>query len=116
MTTETKQERDLRLASLAGFKIWTDQLGNKKITSSCDGQNQAVEVSRLIELARDEALEEAKIIRDQCEALCDSSYIAGVRAGWNLGIAHDKEGMQKIYKSREGYVKVLNEIRARKDK
>ena len=44
---------------------------------------------------------------DAYEALYDSAYLAGVNLGFDLGYANDNEGKQKVFDSREGYLKAL---------
>ncbi len=45
--------------------------------------------------------------RDICEALMESQYLAGLRKGWNLGVADDQAGYAAVVKSREGYLNAV---------
>jgi hypothetical protein len=42
-----------------------------------------------------------------CDALCDSAYLAGLKRGWNCGIADDEEAYQATVRSRDGYLAPL---------
>lgn len=49
---------------------------------------------------------ERKVLQVQ-ESLYDSAYLAGVNLGFDLGCTNDSEGKQKVFDSREGYLKAL---------
>lgn len=44
---------------------------------------------------------------DRSDALIDSAYLAGAKAGWNLGVSEDNEGFARLQQSRAGYLAVL---------
>jgi hypothetical protein len=90
---KTDRDEVHRLATEAGFKIWTDHLGNVKITTSHEGQdNLEIEVERLINLVKAKELDAiAALINDDAAAI---SY-------------------QSLAKYRSA---LLQAIRARKDK
>lgn len=48
---------------------------------------------------------------DKADALYDSAYVAGLGAGYNLGVVEDNAGLQRAIKARAGYLKVLKEKR-----
>lgn len=41
------------------------------------------------------------------DALCDSSYVAGAKAGFNLGVEHDYDALSRLVEGRHGYLQVL---------
>lgn len=41
------------------------------------------------------------------DALCDSSYVAGAKAGFNLGVGHDYDALSRLVEGRHGYLQVL---------
>lgn len=41
------------------------------------------------------------------EAMQESAYLAGVKAGWNLCVTDDHDGYNSIVESREGYLRFL---------
>lgn len=43
------------------------------------------------------------------DALRDSAYLAGVTAGWNLGINEDNAGLERLEASYRGYLKPLRD-------
>lgn len=47
------------------------------------------------------------------EALCDSSYMAGARAGWNCGLAEDTKKFEAIERSRRGHLVGVKEALSR---
>jgi hypothetical protein len=49
---------------------------------------------------------------ERADALCDSSYCAGLQQGFTFGQQDDNEGLHKALAARDGYVKVLREARA----
>lgn len=53
------------------------------------------------------AQEVEKELAKRFEALYDSAYLAGVNLGFDLGCTNDNEGKQKVFDSREGYLKEL---------
>ena len=71
MQSDNDREKVHRLATEAGFKIWTDHMGNVKITTSCEGQvNLNVEVERLINLISAEELDAiAALINDDAAVI-----------------------------------------------
>jgi hypothetical protein len=49
---------------------------------------------------------------ERTDALCDSSYCAGLQQGFTFGQQDDNEGLHKALAARDGYVKVLREAPA----
>jgi hypothetical protein len=49
---------------------------------------------------------------ERADALCDSSYCAGLQQGFTFGQHDDNEGLHKALAARDGYVKVLREAHA----
>jgi hypothetical protein len=45
------------------------------------------------------------------EALQESAYLAGLKAGWNFGIAEDKDGYMRSVEGRAGYLKPIADAR-----
>ena len=90
---KTDRDKVHRLATEAGFKIWTYNLGHVKITASWEGQdNLNIEVERLIDLVKAKEQDAiAALINDDAAAI---SY-------------------QSLAQYRSA---LLREIRARKDK
>jgi hypothetical protein len=41
------------------------------------------------------------------EALRESAYLAGLKAGWNLGIIRNAQGMRQAQESRDGYLEFI---------
>jgi hypothetical protein len=41
------------------------------------------------------------------EALRESAYLAGLKAGWNLGIIRNVQGMRQAQESRDGYLEFI---------
>ncbi len=41
------------------------------------------------------------------DALCDSSYVAGAKTGFNLGVGHDYDALSRLVEGRHGYLQVL---------
>ncbi|MGB8422243.1 hypothetical protein [Paraburkholderia sp.] len=52
------------------------------------------------------------IADERTDALCDSSYCAGLQQGFTFGQQDDNEGLHKALAARDGYVTVLREARA----
>ncbi|WP_321913527.1 hypothetical protein [Paraburkholderia sp. J11-2] len=50
-------------------------------------------------------------IDERADALYDSAYIAGMKAGWNFAVDNDSAGMQAAIAARDGYLKVLAQPR-----
>lgn len=46
---------------------------------------------------------------DKADALYDSAYVAGLGAGYNLGVVEDNAGLQRAIQARSGYLKVLKD-------
>lgn len=53
---------------------------------------------------------------DIADALQDSAYLAGLKAGWNLGIDNDTAGYRAVAASRRGYLTPITERRRAKGK
>ena len=45
--------------------------------------------------------------RYNADALYDSAYIAGAKAGYNLGLTEDNAGLQALIKARDGYLAAI---------
>jgi hypothetical protein len=45
------------------------------------------------------------------EALQESAYLAGMKAGWNFGIANNTEGYMHAVEARAGYLKPIADAR-----
>ena len=48
------------------------------------------------------------------DAMRESAYLAGMKAGWNFGVVEDKDGYLKAVEAREGYLKPILAARAAK--
>lgn len=60
---------------------------------------------------RDSLTDDQKTVHD---ALCESSYLSGAKAGWNAAHMDDPiTAMQKIENSREGYMTGMREATTR---
>lgn len=46
------------------------------------------------------------------DAMRESAYLAGMKAGWNFGVVEDKDGYLKAVEAREGYLKPILAARA----
>jgi len=64
MTTEIEREKALQLAKAAGFSVVANEINITDVYSA-ESQNITEEITKLIELTRAEALEEAAAICDE---------------------------------------------------
>lgn len=62
------------------------------------------DLTKLIDIAMAEGEKQSE---NKCDALCDSSFLRGVQTGWNLGIMEDRDGLLRVEKSRDGYLKAI---------
>jgi hypothetical protein len=50
------------------------------------------------------------------DAMADSFYLAGLKAGWNMAMRNDEEAYRIAVKNRDGYLKpILEKRHAEKD-
>lgn len=60
-----------------------------------------------------ESFIEKLVTLDRSEALQESSFIAGAKAGYNLGLIEDYEGLNKMIAARGNYLRGLREEKAK---
>ena len=88
MQSDKDRNKVHRLATEAGFKIWTDNLGYVKITTPCELQdNLNVEVERLINLAKAQGASEERAKNGRNKFFVDGlAYYTGQTALLGLEI------------------------------
>lgn len=64
---------------------------------------------REVQAATKEALSTTPPIAAPGDALYDSAYIAGAKAGYNCGVNEDSAGLEALINARSGYLKALKD-------
>lgn len=78
----------------------------KEIADNVYGDEEKIWLARrVLALLAEREADKARIAELEKQAnindrLCDSNYLAGMKAGWNLGIAEDNEGFNQCVRLR----------------